>query len=144
MSDEQVAALERRQAELLRQLSTVGAMRSGTLSRRCRRCRKTGCGCARRGGSGPGPILSLTRKRRGKTVTRIIPARAGAGVAAENAEYRRFRRLTQELIEVNDALSEARLAADSAQPAGAVKKGASRKRSRAGSARKSTRKSTLS
>ena len=37
MPDGQVAALERRQAELLGQLSTVGAMRSGTLSRRCRR-----------------------------------------------------------------------------------------------------------
>ena len=165
MPDGQVAALERRQAELLGQLSTVGAMRSGTLSRRCRRCGRTGCGCAGRGGSGHDPILSLTRKRCGKTVTRIIPAHAGAEIEAENAEYRRFRCLSQELIEVGDALSEARPAAGSGQtaeavgkaPGGrlaarrrrsgseqtaeAVRKGASGKRSRPRSARKSTRKS---
>ena len=161
MPDGRVAALERRQAELLGQLSTVGAMRSGTLSRRCRRCGRTGCGCAGRGGSGHDPILSLTRKRCGRTVTRIIPEHAGAKIEAENAEYRRFRRLSQELIEVSDALSEARLAAGSGQtaeevgkaPGGgsaarrrrpgseqtaeAVKKGASGKRSRPRSARKS-------
>ena len=126
MPDGQVAALERQQAELLGQLSTVGAMRSGTLSRRCRRCGGTGCGCAGRGGSGHDPILSLTRKRCGKTVTRIIPEHAGAKIEAENAEYRRFRRLSQELIEVSDALSEARPAAGSEQTAEAVGKAGGR------------------
>ena len=44
-------------------------------------------------GAGPGPARSyrLTRKRRGKTVTLIIPAHAGAEIAAENAEYAELR-----------------------------------------------------
>ena len=52
-------------------------------------------------------VLSLTRKESGKTVTRIIPARAAAQAWAEAAEYRRFRRLSQGLVRTSDALSEA-------------------------------------
>ncbi len=140
MSDAQIAALERRHAHLRSQLAAVGEMRSGTLTERCRRCGKASCGCADRGASGRGPVLSLTRKQDGKTVTRLIPADAGAEVQAQNAEYRRFRELSKALIEVSDALSEARLAAGRPRPAApppppaaAEKKGARRKRSRPGS-----------
>ena len=77
-------------------------------------------------------------------MTRIIPARAAEQAWAEAAEYRRFRRLSQELIEASDALSEARLRAGSgsgrdtaAAAAGAGKKGAARRRSRAKSTPKS-------
>ena len=117
MSDAQIAALERRHAHLRSQLAAVGEMRSGTLTERCRRCGKASCGCADRGASGRGPVLSLTRKQDGKTVTRLIPADAGAEVQAQNAEYRRFRELSKALIEVSDALSEARLAAGRPRPA---------------------------
>ena len=154
MPDEQIAALERRQAHLRGQLALIGEMRSGSLTERCRRCGKAQCRCARVGDSGRGPVLSLTRKRSGKTATRIIPAHAAAEIRAEVAEYRRFRRLSKELIEVSDALSEARLTAGreggaeavsaeavsaEAVSAEAVKKGASRKRSRPRSAPRSTR-----
>ena len=70
-----------------------------------------------------GPVLSLTRKQDGKTVTRLIPAEAGAEVQAQNAAYRRFRELSKALIEVSDALSEARLAAGRPRPAAAEKRG---------------------
>ena len=140
MPDAQISALERRRADLLEQLASVGEMRAGSLTARFRRCGTKGCHCAQPGDPGHGPVLSLTRQQNGKTVTRIIPARAEADTRARIAEHRRFRRLSKELVEASTALSEARLAADSAQPAGAVKKGASRKRSRA----RSTRKSTLS
>ena len=42
------------------------------------------------------------------------PAEAGAETQARLAEYRRFRQLSKMFIEVNDALSEARLATGSA------------------------------
>ena len=71
---------------------------------------KAGCHCAKPGDSGHGPVLSLTRKQAGKTVTRIIPAQAGPETQSRFAEYRRFRQLSKMFIEVNDALSEARLA----------------------------------
>ena len=111
MPDEQIAPLERRRAELCSQLASIGEMRSGSLTERCRRCGRARCGCAPAADAGRGPVLSLTRKRSGKTATRLIPAPAASAIRAEVAEYRHFRRLTKELIEVSDALSEVRLTA---------------------------------
>ena len=144
MPDESIAALEQRRARLCQQLASIGEMRSGSLMARCRRCGKTGCGCAPPGEAPRDPVLSLTRKQSGKTVTRIIPAQAAAQARAEAAGYRRFRRLSQELIAASDALSEARLRAGSgsgrgtaAAEAGAGKKGAARRHSRPKSTPKS-------
>ncbi len=135
---QKISTLERRRAQVLDQLASVGEMRAGSLTARYRRCGKSGCRCARPGDPGHGPVLSLTRHENGKTVTRIIPAHAEAETRARIAEHRRFRQLTKELVAVSTALSEARLAAGSEQTAGAVKKGASRKLSGPRSARKST------
>ena len=85
------------------------------------------------------PVLSLTRKQAGKTVTRIIPSHAAAAIQARVAEYQRFRQLSKAFVEVNDALSEVRLAAERAPRAAVEKKRASRKISRLKSAPKSKR-----
>ena len=114
MPDEQIAALERQHAHLRSQFASIGEMRSGSLTERFRPCGKAGCHCAKPSDPGHGPVLSLTRKQAGKTVTRIIPAHAGSETQARLAEYRRFRQLSKMFIEVNDALSEARLATGSA------------------------------
>ena len=114
MPDEQIAALERQHAHLRSQFASIGEMRSGSLTERFRPCGKPRCHCAKPGDPGHGPVLSLTRKQAGKTVTRIIPAHAGSETQARLAEYRRFRQLSKMFIEVNDALSEARLATGSA------------------------------
>ena len=81
MPDEQIAALERQHAHLRSEFASLGEMRSGSLTERFRPCGKAGCHCAKPGDRGHGPVLSLTRKRAGKTVTRIIPAQAGPGDA---------------------------------------------------------------
>ena len=127
MPEESIAALEQRRAHLCQQLASIGEMRSGSLMARCRRCGKTGCGCAPPGKAQRGPVLSLTRKQSGKTVTRIIPARAAEQAWAEAAEYRRFRRLSQELIEASDALSEARMRAGSGRGTAAAAAGAEKR-----------------
>ena len=142
MPEASITSLEDRRDRLCQELATIGEMRSGSLAARCRRCGKTGCGCAPPDEAARGPVLSLTRKESGKTVTRIIPAWAAARAWAEAAEYQRFRRLSQELIQASDALSEARLKAGSgcdpaAAEAGAEKRGASRRRSRPKSTPKS-------
>ena len=74
MPDEQIAALERQHAHLRSQFASIGEMRSGSLTERFRPCGKPWCHCAKPGDPGHGPVLSLTRKQAGKTVTRIIPA----------------------------------------------------------------------
>ena len=86
MPDEQIAALERQHAHLRSQFASIGEMRSGSLTERFRPCGKAWCHCAKPGDPGHGPVLSLTRKRAGKTVTRIIPAQAGPETQARLAE----------------------------------------------------------
>ena len=82
MPDEQIAALERQHAHLRSQFASIGEMRSGSLTERFRPCGKPRCHCAKPGDPGHGPVLSLTRKQAGKTVTRIIPAHAGSETQA--------------------------------------------------------------
>ena len=126
-----------RRAELVGQLASVGQMRPGSLT-----LVRRWVHCAKPGDPGHGPELSLTRKRNGKTVTRLIRPDAEAQTRAQIAECRRFRQLSQALLEVSSALCEARLAAgceQTAEPAETVKKGASKQRSRSRSTRKSTR-----
>ena len=55
MPDEQIAALERRHAQLRSQFASIGKMRSGSLTEHFRRCDKAHCHCAEPGDSGPGP-----------------------------------------------------------------------------------------
>jgi len=75
----------------------------------------------------------------GKTVTRIIPAGpAVAQTQAQLEEYRRFRALSHELVEVSEALCEASLKQPPAAVDAAKKKG-SKKTSRPRSRTKSKR-----
>jgi len=131
----------RRREALKRDLVDIGDMRPGSLVERYRRCGKASCHCAASGSVGHGPSWSLTREIQGKTVTRIIPA--GAGVErtrVQIAEYRRFRTLARELVEVSEKLCEAQLAAgEAATEKGAAKKGGSKKPSTRKSAPRSKR-----
>lgn len=99
----------RRQA-LKAAISELGDLRPGQLTARFRQCGKPNCHCATAGDPGHGPSFSLTRVVAGKTVTRIIPAGpAVAQTQAQLEEYRRFRALSHELVEVSEALCEASL-----------------------------------
>jgi len=104
-------------------------MRSGSLVERYRKCGKPSCHCAATGSEGHGPSWSLTRGVGGKTLTKIIPA--GAAVERTRrqiAEYRRFRVLARELVEVSEKLCNAQLAAgEAATEERAAKKGGSKK-----------------
>ena len=118
--------LEQRRNEIRAELSSIGDLRPGSLVGRYRKCGKPNCHCATEVGGGHGPSWSLTRRVGGKTVTRIIPPSAVAQTQEQIAEYKRLRRLTQELVEVSEGICEVQLAAGAATDAG-VKKGASQK-----------------
>ena len=133
-----IADLEKRQEELRRELASVGEMRPGFLAERYRKCGKPNCHCTQPGDPGHGPSFSLTRPVGGKTVTRIIPGgEAVERTKAQIAEYRRFRDLTRELIEVSERLCQARLKGGE-EP---VPQTAQKKTSKRGSNRKSSEKS---
>ncbi len=125
-----ITTWEKRRAALCAQLAAVGEMRPGSLVARYRRCGKPACHCARPGDPGHGPCWSLTRARAGTTVTRVVPAGPAVDQTRQQlVEYRRFRALVHELLEVNVRLCDARLLAARADAAPAAEKGGSRRRS---------------
>ena len=124
-----VEELERRQRELKTQLSSVQDMRRGSLVARYRKCGKPSCCCADEQHAGPGPSLSLTWQDAGKTRTKIIPAAAAERTQAQIAEFRRFRRVSRELVEISERICDARLESEPAEAQATAKKGGSRKSS---------------
>ena len=87
---------------LLRQISELGDFQPGSITSALRRCGKPSCHCARPNDPGHGPHFQLTQKISGKTATQNLPSQAAVHKAeGEIAEFRRFRSLTGELVEVN-------------------------------------------
>ena len=138
MSSDSIEELARKLAELRAALSRTADMRPGSLVQRYRACGKPTCHCAQKGDRGHGPSWSLTREVAGKTVTKVIPAHAVETTQAQIAEYKRFRAIMRELVQTSDRLCDARLAHGEAASLGAVKKGASKRRSPPRSSRRST------
>ena len=104
-----VAALERRRDRLRDELAAVGDFRPGSLSAVMRRCGKSNCACADAAHPGHGPQHVLTRKVAGKTVTvHLRPGPELDKTRVEVGNYKRFRALVDELIEVNEAICVAR------------------------------------
>jgi len=126
--DAQMEQLLLQSQTLKTRIAEVGDMRPGSLVERYRKCGKPNCRCAKRGAQGHGPDWILTREVNGKTVTKAIPA--GSAVQQTRAqieEYKRFRELTRELVQVNERLCDARLHSSEAAPGG-VKKNRARRR----------------
>jgi hypothetical protein len=89
-------------SELVRQISELGDFQPGSITSATRPCGKPGCHCAKPNDPGHGPHFQLTQKVDGKTVTQNLPSPAAVRKAeTEIAQYRRFRTLTDELVNVN-------------------------------------------
>lgn len=121
--------LETERERLINQLAQLGDMRPGSMVGRFRKCGKPTCHCAHPTSEAHGPSWSLTRSVEGKTVTKVIPA--GSAVKqtkAQLAEYRRFRKLVQELIELNVQICDQKL--EEGRASAASKKNGTRRRAR--------------
>jgi hypothetical protein len=132
---DQLHRLQDKREGLLSGLMAFKGFRQGSLVERYRKCGKPSCHCARSGAKGHGPSWSLTRAIGGKTVTKIIPASAVEQTKEQIAEYHRFQRVVDELVETNvlicDTLLELPADSHSAAPnAVAAEKGGSRRTSR--------------
>jgi len=126
--DDEIEQLLSQSQALKTQIAEVGEMRPGSLVERYRKCGKPNCHCAKRGARGHGPDWILTREVNGKTVTKAIPGGpAVPQTRAQIEEYKRFRELTRELVQVNERICEARLHPPEAAPEG-VKKNRARHR----------------
>ncbi len=101
MTDTLSPLLEDR-SELLQRISELGDFQPGSITNPTRRCGKPTCHCANPDHPGHGPHSQLTQKVNGKTATQNLSSPAAVRKAErEIAEYRKFRALVDELVQLN-------------------------------------------
>src|SRR5208337_4299755 len=104
-----LAALEADRCELLEEFLGLGDLRPGSITAVVRRCGKPSCHCAKPNDPGHDPQLRLTRRVAGKTVTQGFPNPATLRKAQQEvAEFRRFKKLSEELVTLNERICELR------------------------------------
>lgn len=129
-----MAALVTRRDVILREMAQMGDMRRGSITEAFRPCGKANCACSQADHPGHGPYYAFTTKVAGKTKT--VQLRAGSRLTKFQREvdaYRRFKSLTEQLLEVNEAICDKRSEEEGETPGRAVLK----KTSRGSSGRKS-------
>jgi hypothetical protein len=115
MPEPSLRELEARRDRLFAQLRTVGDFRRGSVSENWRRCGKPNCACAAPDHPGHGPRLLWTRSEgRRKRVGRQLAAGEVEKVRREIARHAEFTAAVEQIIEVNEAICEARPAAGEA------------------------------
>jgi hypothetical protein len=97
--------LEAERSKILRQFTTLGDLRPGSICAVARRCGKPTCHCAKPKDVGHDPQIRLTRRVDGKTVAESFPTAAAWHKAqSEIDEYHRLQKLSAELIAVNEKI----------------------------------------
>ena len=90
--------LESKRRELMRQLSKLGPWIEGTLVNTVRTCGKKNCACM---GQGPKhPVMYITGKQKGKTVSLYIPRKLESEVSTWVENYRKAKELIREISNV--------------------------------------------
>lgn len=122
MSDP-IEELEARRASLYAELAETPDFRRGSVSTNYRRCGKPACACARPEHPGHGPRLLWTRAGPGgKTKGRQLRPEEVDKVRGELAAHHRFASLSEAIVEVNEAICEARPIPTTTPPAGRAPK----------------------
>lgn len=129
-----LAALVTKRDAILKEMAQTGDMRRGSITEAFRPCGKANCACSQADHPGHGPYYAFTTKVAGKTKT--VQLRAGSRLKKFEREvdaYRRFKSLTEQLLEVNEAICDNR----SEEEAGTSGRVGLKKTSRGSSRRKS-------
>jgi hypothetical protein len=114
---ESLAALEQQRSSVLTRILELGDFRSGSITAINGRCGKPNCHCHQPNQPGHGPNFRLTRKINGKTVSESFSSAAELRKAQREVDaFHRFRQLSQELLEVNERICQARPVADALSP----------------------------
>ncbi len=109
MDDASLDDLEQRRARLYDQLAATDDFRRGSISENYRRCGRPNCACAQPDHPGHGPRYLWTRTVAGRgTKGRQLSAEEVDKVRAELANYQRFAAVSEQIVEVNEAICEAR------------------------------------
>jgi Family of unknown function (DUF6788) len=94
-----------------------GGFRPGSVNVTYRRCGKPNCICAQDGHPGHGPRYLWTRSAGGRTRSRQLRGAELGKVRQEVANYREFLAVSEQIVEVSEAICEARPPGESAPPA---------------------------
>lgn len=101
ISDMKITLIERQIEHLKRQLAELGPMHPGSLSEQYNVCGKPGCRCKNpKNPQKHGPYYQLSFTWRGKSRTRFVRAERLAGMRQKIANYKRFRELTDEWVDL--------------------------------------------
>ena len=95
------AQIEHRIAQVKQQLTRLGAMHPGSLSEQYNVCGKPGCRC--KDAKNPkkhGPYYQLSFTWRGQGGTRFVRAERLAEMRQKLANYKRFRELSEEWVDL--------------------------------------------
>ena len=98
-------ALEAERSRLLEEFLRLGDLRPGSITAVVRRCGKPSCHCAKPNDPGHDPQFRLTRRVGGKSLTESFPNPAALRKAQEEvAEFHRFQKLGEDLVNVNERI----------------------------------------
>jgi hypothetical protein len=101
--------LEQRRDRLYAELAATGDFRRGSINENYRRCGKPNCACMQPDHPGHGPRYLWTRTVAGRgTRGRQLSANEVDKVRAELANYQRFAQVSEQIVEVNESICEAR------------------------------------
>jgi hypothetical protein len=114
MTDQPLADLEEQRARLFEQLAAVGDFRPGSVNATYRRCGKANCACTQESHPGHGPRYLWTRSAGGKTRSRQLSGAELEKVRREVANYKEFLAVSEQIVEVSEAICEVRPAAAAA------------------------------
>jgi hypothetical protein len=109
------SAIQSREEQIQRiktELASLGDMRPGSLSKQFNVCGKAGCRC--KDPQNPqrhGPYYQLSWVHRGKSTTQFIRRPFLAQVRAEIGTYNRFRKLTDQWVNLSLRIAQAKLLA---------------------------------
>jgi hypothetical protein len=109
VDDASLDGLQQQRDRLYAELAGTGDFRRGSISENYRRCGKPNCACAQPDHPGHGPRYLWTRTVAGRgTKGRQLSAAEVDKVRAELANYQRFAQVCDQIVEVNEAICEAR------------------------------------
>ena len=109
MTEPSLRELEAERDRLHAQLSAVGDFRRGSVSENWRKCGKPNCACAASDHPGHGPRFLWTRSAgRRKRVGRQLSAGEVEKVRGEIARHAEFTATVDQIVEVSEAICEAR------------------------------------
>lgn len=102
MTTQKIKCSQERIREIKRELSRLGEMRPGSLSKQYNVCGNPTCRCKDpKQPKKHGPYYQVSYTHRGKSTTEFVRRGMEAVVKSELDNYRRFKKLTEEWVELS-------------------------------------------